>query len=112
VSSGDVRLRGLFPVRPGGHLVVEGAGLEASVEDADEPAGELAQGSVVLGAAGALGVVEGPGDFLMATDTPGELPSADRAWAISASMSRSLRMNRAATTFFFPDARVSGEVPA
>src|ERR1039458_6859085 len=60
-SSGDVRLRGLFPVRPGGCLVVEGAGLEASVEDADEPAGEFAQGGVVLGAAGALGVVEGAG---------------------------------------------------
>ena len=104
MSSGDVRLRGLFPVRPGGCLVVEGAGFEAAVEDADEPVGELAQGSVVLGAAGALGVVEGPG--------AGELPSADRAWAMSASMSRSLRMNRAATTFFFPDARVSGEVPA
>jgi hypothetical protein len=28
------------------------------VQDADEPAGELVQGGVVLGAAGALGVVE------------------------------------------------------
>src|SRR5271169_5642356 len=51
----------VFVVRPGGCLVVEGAGLEASVEDADEPVGDLAQGSVVLGAAGALGVVEGAG---------------------------------------------------
>ena len=34
------------------------------------------------------------------------------AWAMSASVSRSLRMNRAATTFFFPDARVIGEVAA
>jgi hypothetical protein len=61
VSSGDVRLKGLFPVRPGGCLVVEGAGLEASVEDADEPVGEFAQGGVVLGAASAFGVVEGAG---------------------------------------------------
>jgi hypothetical protein len=61
VSSGDVRFRGLSLVRPGGCLVVEGAGLEASVQDADEPVGEFAQGGVVLGAAGALGVVEGAG---------------------------------------------------
>ena len=74
------------------------------MEDADEPVGELAQGSVVLGAAGALGVVEGPGARRSSQGV--------RAWAISASMSRSLRMNRAATTFFFPDARVSGEVAA
>jgi hypothetical protein len=31
---------------------------------------------------------------------------------MSASVSRSLRMNRAATTFFFPEARVIGEVAA
>jgi hypothetical protein len=31
------------------------------VQDADEPAGEFAQGGFVLGAAGALGVVEGAG---------------------------------------------------
>ena len=74
------------------------------MEDADEPVGELAQGSVVLGAAGALGVVEGPGAR--------RAPRALRAWAISASMSRSLRMNRAATIFLFPEARVSGLVPA
>src|ERR1035441_3529390 len=48
-------------VRPGGRLVVEGAGFEASVLDADEPVGELAQGGVVLGAAGALVVVVGAG---------------------------------------------------
>ena len=54
------QIEGLFPVRPGGGLVVEGAGLEASVEDADEPVGEFA-GQRCAGAAGALGVVEGPG---------------------------------------------------
>ncbi len=53
MSSGDVRLRGLSPARPGGCLVVEGAGFEASVQDADDLAGEFAQGSVVPGAAGA-----------------------------------------------------------
>src|SRR5260370_21503629 len=57
MSSGEL----VFAVRPGGGLVVEGAALQASVQDADEPVGELAQGSVVLGAAGALGVVEGAG---------------------------------------------------
>ena len=34
-------------VLPGGVLVVEAAGLEAAVEDADELVGELAQGRVV-----------------------------------------------------------------
>src|SRR6516225_7707426 len=51
----------VFAVRPGGGLVVEGAGFEAAVQDADEPVGDLAQGGVVLGAAGAFGVVESPG---------------------------------------------------
>ena len=50
-------------VRPGGRLVVEGAGLEAAVEDADEPVAELAQGGVVVELAGSLLVVvaAGPG---------------------------------------------------
>ena len=47
-------------VRPGGRLVV-GAGLEASVQDVDEPVGELTQSGVAVGAAGALAVVVGPG---------------------------------------------------
>src|ERR1017187_7444873 len=51
----------VFVVGPGGGLVVEGAGFEASVQDADEPVGDLAQGRVVPGAAGALGAVQGPG---------------------------------------------------
>ena|ERR1035437_1481141 len=57
MSSGKL----VFAVRPGGCLVVEGAGFEAAVQDADEPVGEFAQGGVVLGAAGAFGVVQGPG---------------------------------------------------
>src|ERR1039457_3925738 len=61
MSSCEVGLRDLFLVWPGGCLVVGGAGLKASVEDADEPVGELAEGGVVLGAAGAFGVVEGAG---------------------------------------------------
>src|ERR1022692_4262362 len=52
-------LRSRHLLRPGGRLVVEGAGFEASVQDAGEPAGELAQGGVVPGAAGALAVVVG-----------------------------------------------------
>src|SRR5450755_1737070 len=46
---------------PGGGFVVAGAGFEASVQDADEPVGELAQRGVVADAAGALLVVEGAG---------------------------------------------------
>ena len=51
----------VLPVGPGGCLVVEGAGFEASVQDADEPVGEAAEGVVVLDAAGAEVVVEGAG---------------------------------------------------
>jgi hypothetical protein len=50
-----------LPVGPGGCLIVEGAGFEASVQDADEPVGEAAEGVVVLDAAGAEVVVEGAG---------------------------------------------------
>src|ERR1019366_6299826 len=56
-SRGFLRLgRG---VRPGGCLVVEGAGFEAAVEDAGEAVGELAEGGVVAGSAGTLTVVAG-----------------------------------------------------
>ena len=41
-------------VRPGGGLVVGGAGFKAAVQDADETVGELTQGGVVPGSAGAL----------------------------------------------------------
>ena len=57
MSSGEL----VFVLEPGGCLVVEGAGFEASVQDADEPVRDLAQGRVVLGAAGTLGVIECPG---------------------------------------------------
>ena len=57
MSSGGL----LLAVRPGGGLVVGGAGLEASVEDAGEPAAELAQGGMVLGAAAAELVIVGAG---------------------------------------------------
>src|SRR6185437_15205197 len=50
----------LLVVGPGGGLVVEGAGLEAAVQDADQAVAELAQGGVVADAAGAQGVVVGP----------------------------------------------------
>lgn len=50
-----------LPVAPGGVLVVEGAGFEAAVEDADEPVGDSPQGVIVSVAAGALLVVEGAG---------------------------------------------------
>src|SRR6266496_2545932 len=48
-------------LRPGGLLVVEGAGLQAAVQDPDEPVGELAQRGPVAKAAGALPVVVGAG---------------------------------------------------
>ena len=48
-------------VGPGGVLVVEGAGLEAAVQDADEAVGELAQRGLVADVAGAQGVVVGAG---------------------------------------------------
>ena len=48
-------------VRPGGCLVVEGAGFEAAVQDAGQAVGELAQGGVVFGAAGSLLAVVGAG---------------------------------------------------
>src|ERR1035441_1542835 len=50
-SCGEL-VRGVL--RPGDCLVVGGAGFEAAVEDADEPVAELAERSVVAGAAGAL----------------------------------------------------------
>jgi hypothetical protein len=37
-------------LRPGGGLVVEGAGLQECVQDADQPVGELAQRGLVAGA--------------------------------------------------------------
>ena len=51
----------LFVVRPGGCLVIEGAGFEAAVEDADEPVGQPAEGVVVPVPGGALLVVVGTG---------------------------------------------------
>ena len=104
MSSGGVRLRDVFPAAPGGGLVVAGAGLEASVQDADQAAGQSSEGIVVFESLGALGVVEGAGTR--------ETLSAAKAWIISASMSRSLRTNRAATILRLPEARVMGLVPA
>jgi hypothetical protein len=52
-------------VLPGGVLVVEAAGLEAAVEDADEPVGELAQGCVVADVPAAQRVVVGRGTRVM-----------------------------------------------
>ncbi len=100
MSSGKRR----FAVRPGGGLVVEGAGLQASVQDAGEPVGQPPQGVVVPGTFGAGLVVEGAG--------AGDAFSDANAQVIRASMSRSLWMNRAATTFFLPGSRVIGLVAA
>jgi hypothetical protein len=51
-------------MRPGGGLVVESAGLQPSVQDADEPVGESPQGVVVFESVGAVVVVEGAGAWL------------------------------------------------
>lgn len=91
-------------LRPRRVLVVDGAVLEAAVQDADESVGQLSQRRIVSDAAGALFVVVGP--------CSGEESSAANAWPASASMRRSLCTNRANATFFFPDALVIGEVPA
>ena len=61
MSSRGGRLREVFPVAPGGCLVVEGARLEASVQDADESVRQSPQCVVVLDAAGAEVVVAGAG---------------------------------------------------
>ena len=61
MSSRSGRLREVFPVTPGGGLVVEGAGLQASVQDADEAVGEPAERVAVVESVGALLVVEGAG---------------------------------------------------
>src|SRR5262249_56482080 len=51
----------LTVVRPGGGFVVDGAGLQAAVQDADEPVGELAQGRLVADVSGSERVVVGAG---------------------------------------------------
>src|SRR5512142_1574914 len=61
MSSGCRRLREAFPVTPGGGLVVEGACLEASVQDADELVRQSPEGVVVFDSAGAELVVVGAG---------------------------------------------------
>ncbi|MFD9192283.1 hypothetical protein ACFWCA_29135 [Streptomyces phaeochromogenes] len=59
MSSGNLLI--LLVVRPGGVFVVRGAGLEAAVQDPDEPVAELAERGPVAYAAGALLVVVGAG---------------------------------------------------
>ena len=50
-----------FLVRPGGRLVVEGACLQAAVQDADEPVRQPPQRVVVFDSTGAEVVVKGAG---------------------------------------------------
>jgi len=65
-------------VRPGGCLVVGCAGLEASVQDAEEPVGELAQRGVVVWRRGCVGGRGRPGRRQMPA-APGTLvPPAHR----------------------------------
>src|SRR5271170_5494700 len=52
-------LGALGVMRPRSRFVVEGAGFEAAVQEADQPVGELSEGGVVVGAAGSLLVVAG-----------------------------------------------------
>jgi hypothetical protein len=51
----------VLAVPPASVFVVEGAGFEASVEDADEAAGESSRGVVAAVSGGTLLVVEGVG---------------------------------------------------
>jgi hypothetical protein len=61
MSSRGGRLREVFTVAPRGGLVVEGAGLQASVQDADEPVSQPPERVVVFVSFGALRVVERAG---------------------------------------------------
>src|SRR6266702_4704135 len=54
-------LRTLSAMRPGGFLAVEGAGLEASVQDAGQPVSQPPQCVVVLDSTGTQVVVESAG---------------------------------------------------
>jgi hypothetical protein len=100
MSSGGL----LGTMGPGGGFVVAGAGFEAVVEDADERVGQLAQCGVVFDVAGLELVVVGAG-------AGGGVECAEGLGG-EASMSRSLCTCRARTTFFLPEARVIGLVPA
>src|SRR6266545_1783002 len=73
MSSRDGRLREVFPVSPCGGLVVAGAGLQAAVQDADQPVGEPPQCVVVFESFGALLVVEraGAGRGVQRRERPG-----------------------------------------
>jgi hypothetical protein len=59
LSSGLLGLS--LAVGPGGVLVVEGAGFQAAVEDADEPVSEAPKGVVVPVSVGSPLIVEGTG---------------------------------------------------
>ena len=102
-SSGE--LLAVVPMRPGGGLVVAGAGPEAAVEVADEAVGERAQRLVVKVARGSPPLVEvvAAGTGLQRAQRPAG-PRRRRA----AGCGRSARF----TVRLRPDATVSGEVPA
>src|SRR6266699_1218556 len=73
MSSRDRRWGEVFPVAPCGGLVVEGPGLQASVQDADEPVREPSECVIVLESLGALLVVEraGAGRGVQRREGPG-----------------------------------------
>ena len=100
MSSGEL----VFALGPGGGLVVEGAGFEAALQDAGEAAGDFAQGGVVPGPAGAFGVVEGAGSRRDVQGGEG-LGHQRVDEPVVADEPRG-------DGFFFPEARVRGEVPA
>src|SRR2546429_2663323 len=54
-------MREVFPASPGGGLVLEVAGLQASVQDTDEPVGQPPQCVIMFDPAGTELVVEGTG---------------------------------------------------
>ena len=61
MSSRERRFWEVFAMAPGRCLVVEGAGLEASVQDADEPVRQPPECVVMFDSAGAELVVVGAG---------------------------------------------------
>ena len=67
MSSGGFRLKDVFPVAPCGGPVAAGAGLQASVQDADQAAGQSSQGVVMLARPGP-GLRQPPRDQVVCAD--------------------------------------------
>ena len=104
MSSRSRRLREVFPVTPGGRFVVEGACLEASVQDSDEPVDQPPEGVVVFDPAGAEVVVKGAG--------AGGCVQRGERLGVEGVDEPVVVDEAGGDELFLPDARVTGLVPA